>query len=58
MPTAPYNKTPYAIVINQHASVGTIFVRVQRSLALNDLNDVDTTGVVTGQPLVKKSNGT
>ena len=56
-PTAPYNKASYAKVINSHSSQGTIFVKISRSLSLNDINDVDTTNSQTNQPLVMQSDG-
>ena len=52
------NKLPIAIVISPHTSNGTMFVRVQRSVSLKDLNDVDVSTATIGQPLVKQSNGT
>ena len=55
-PAAPYNKAIYAKVINSHHNQGTIFVRISRSISLNDINDVDTSTSTTGQPLVKNSD--
>ena len=49
------NKATYAMVINQNANVGTIFVRVQRSLGLSDLNNVHITNPTNGQPIVYDS---
>jgi len=56
-PTAPYNKAPIAIIISAHATNGAMFVRIQRSLKLDNINDVDITSATEGQPLVKQSDG-
>lgn len=56
-PAAPYNKASYAKVINAHSTQGTLFVRINRSVSMNDINDVDTTNSQTNQPLVKQSDG-
>ena len=45
------NKTQYATVINAHAVNGNLFVRVERSGALGDLNDVNVAGASNLQPL-------
>jgi len=52
-PPAPYNKAPIAIIISAHATNGAIFVRIQRSLKLDNINDVDVATAVPGNPLAK-----
>ena len=52
-PLAPYNKAPIAIIISAHATNGAIFVRIQRSLKLDNINDVDVATAVPGNPLAK-----
>ena len=56
-PPAPYNKSSYAKVINSHSTVGTIFVRVQHSAKLGDLNDLDVENAQQYLPLVLTSDG-
>lgn len=51
------NKLPIAAVISAHGSNGTMFVRVQRSVNIQDINDIDVSTAVAGQPLVKQSDG-
>lgn len=51
------NKLPVAVVISAHGTNGSLFVRVQRSVRLQDINDVDVSTAVAGQPLAKQSNG-
>ena len=51
MPAAPKNKMPIAIVVSAHNTNGTVFVRVQRSMSLNDINDVNVSAITTGQVL-------
>lgn len=51
------NKLPVAVVISAHGHNGSLFVRAQRSVRLQDINDVDVSTAVTGQPLTKQSNG-
>lgn len=50
-PSAPYNKASYAKVINAHSSQGTLFVRISRSVSMNDINDVQITNATNGQAL-------
>lgn len=52
-PPAPYNKAPVAIVISAHATNGAIFVRIQRSLKFDNINDVDVSSAAPGNPLAK-----
>ena len=51
------NKLPIAAVISAHGVNGTMFVRVQRSVNIQDINDIDVSTAVAGQPLVKQSDG-
>lgn len=57
MPSAPFNKSSYAKVINSHSTVGTVFVRVQHSIKLGDLNDLDIANAAQMMPLVMMSDG-
>ncbi len=50
-PIAPANKMPIGIVISPHHTMGTMFVRLQRSISLDDINNVNTMSVSSGQLL-------
>ena len=51
------SKMAIAAVISSHHNNGSIFVRVQRSVRLRDIDDVDVSTSTSGQPLTKMSNG-
>lgn len=51
-PAAPYNKASYAKVINAHSNQGTLFVKIHRSVSMNDINDAQITSATNGQALV------